>query len=303
MYYWVNQGKTYKEEKEGGYLWAPTSNSSGKSFFHWNNMIKLKPNDIVFNFRKGFLVGYCIILSEYFLFAQPDEFDVDVQWEDEGYMIDAKYHLFNKPLDINQVYEKIKQYLPPKYSPLNFTGNPPKAKANQGYLYALDPYSAKAIFKLGNIYIENQKEIKHNINEEKFNYKLSKITTRKGLITLRTVQGEFRQQILKRWGNKCAVTNASLKEVLIASHIVPWREANDKERQDADNGILLSPVYDALFDRYLISFDDDGKIVLSNSFDNIEFLKLGITGNERIKSLSLGNKKYLKRHRRKLIDL
>ena len=36
MYYWVNQGKTYKEEKAGGYLWAPIKNSTGNSFFHWD---------------------------------------------------------------------------------------------------------------------------------------------------------------------------------------------------------------------------------------------------------------------------
>ena len=52
MYYWVNQGKTYKEEKAGGYLWAPIKNSKGNSFFHWENMTKLKPADIVFNLLK-----------------------------------------------------------------------------------------------------------------------------------------------------------------------------------------------------------------------------------------------------------
>ena len=57
MYYWVNQGKTYKEEKAGGYLWAPIKNSKGNSFFHWENMTKLKPTDIVFHYCRGFVVG------------------------------------------------------------------------------------------------------------------------------------------------------------------------------------------------------------------------------------------------------
>ena len=56
MYYWVNQGKTYNEEREGGYLWAPIENANGTTFFHWNNITKLLPGDIVFNYRKGFLL-------------------------------------------------------------------------------------------------------------------------------------------------------------------------------------------------------------------------------------------------------
>lgn len=82
-------------------------------------MTKLKPKDIVFNYRKGFIIGFCEIKTEYFLAPQPDEFDVDVQWENKGYMIDADYVLFAQPIDIESAYNAIYQYLPKKYSPLN----------------------------------------------------------------------------------------------------------------------------------------------------------------------------------------
>ncbi|AUP79459.1 HNH endonuclease [Flavivirga eckloniae] len=303
MYYWVNQGKTYKEEKEGGYLWAPTYNSSGNSVFHWDNMTKLMPNDIVLNYYKGYLIGYCIIESKYFLAPQPKEFNVDVEWENEGYMIDAKYFLFSKPLDIKIVYNQIKQYLPSKYSPLNKTGNPPKIKANQGYLYKSNRNITKTVFDLAKVYLDDYDESTNEVNEDPAEYNAPKQTTREGLVTSRIGQGEYRQQILRRWKFKCAVNGASIKEILIASHIVPWRESNDHERLDVDNGLLLSPTYDALFDRHLISFDDDGKILLSNSMDKTEFSILGITGAEKISNLTQGNKKYLKRHREKLVSL
>ena len=303
MYYWVNQGKTYKEEKEGGYLWAPTHNSSGSSVFHWENMTKLEPNDIVLNYYRGYVIGYCIIESKYFLASQPKEFNVDVEWENEGYMVDAKYFPFSKPLDIKSVYNQIEQYLPSKYSPLNKTGNPPKIKANQGYLYESNRSITKTIFNLAKVYLDDYDESTNTVNEDAAEYNTPKETTREGLVTSRIGQGEYRQQILRRWNFKCAVNGVSIKEILIASHIVPWRESNDQERLDVDNGLLLSPTYDALFDRYLISFDDNGQILLSKSMNKIDFSKLGITGKEKIDNLTLGNKKYLKRHREKLINL
>ena len=90
-------------------------------------------------------------------------------------------------------------------------------------------------------------------------------TERKGLVTSRVGQGYYRHEILNRFEGKCAVTGADSEELLIASHIVPWRDSNEFERLDVNNGILLSPTYDALFDKHLISFSDEGEILLSST--------------------------------------
>ena len=82
---------------------------------------------------------------------------------------------------------------------------------------------------------------------------------------------------------------------MIASHIVPWRSSNDKERLDKENGILLSPLYDALFDKHLISFQDDGKIIISKGIIDNELLML-IDKNSKI-DVTEGMKKYLGKHR------
>ncbi|SNR14283.1 HNH endonuclease [Tenacibaculum jejuense] len=297
-YYWVNQGKTYKEEKEGKYLWAPVKNNKEQTFFHWNNMTKLKPNDIVFNYRKGFIIGYCQIKSHYFLASQPEEFNVDAEWENEGYMVDADYVLFSSPLNVKNIYKKIKDHLPEKYSPLNS-----KTEANQGYLYEINEKIAFLLFNFGKIkYKVVEKEFGNLSEEETLDYQLQE-TSRINLTTSRIGQGKFRQKILKKWNYKCAVSKVSVKEILIASHIIPWREANNFERLDVNNGILLSPVYDALFDKHLISFKDDGTIVISKHLKESEYSKLGITGNEKILELTPGNRKYLKSHRNKLYKI
>jgi len=122
-------------------------------------------------------------------------------------------------------------------------------------------------------------------------------TERKGLVTSRVGQGAYRKRIIHRWEYKCAVTGFSKLDILIASHIVPWAEANDNERLDVDNGLLLSPTYDALFDRNLISFENNGKIILSDAIDTKAYEKIGVTGKEKIINLSLYNHSYLDRHR------
>ncbi|MBN4051964.1 HNH endonuclease [Cytophagaceae bacterium AH-315-L13] len=125
-------------------------------------------------------------------------------------------------------------------------------------------------------------------------------TERKGLVTSRVGQGAYRMSILHRWEYQCAATGFNNIKVLVASHIVPWRDSTDEERLDVDNGILLSADYDALFDKHLISFENNGKIILSDTLRKYTYTKLGVTGKEKIKDLSEGNRKYLDQHRERI---
>ncbi|MDZ4745640.1 MAG: HNH endonuclease [bacterium] len=123
------------------------------------------------------------------------------------------------------------------------------------------------------------------------------ITERQGLVTSRVGQGAYRKRIIHRWEYQCAVTGFDKLEALVASHIVPWSQSTNDERLDVHNGILLSPTYDALFDRHLITFDERGHIVLSDTVEQQAYEKVGVTGNERIQTLSEHNQPYLERHR------
>ena len=276
-----------------------------KIFFLLDEYEKIRPKDLVFNYRKGYVVGYCIIRTESYLAPQPEEFTVDVEWEDEGFMADADYYLFDKPITAGEIHDKIVDLLPPKYGPLNaiVKNGQIKVKANQGYLYELSREIDLILIGLFKIkqdhFFESNDDDSHNESD----YKVPDKTSRRGLVTSRIGQGEYRRRILKRWGFKCAVNGSRIKEVLIASHIVPWRESTNAERLDVDNGILLSPVYDALFDRHYISFDDNGLIILSKALGKIEFVKIGVHGSEKIENLTNKNRIYLERHRKKLMVL
>jgi len=132
---------------------------------------------------------------------------------------------------------------------------------------------------------------------EEYGFKIPNQTERKGLVTSRVGQGAYRKSILHRWEYKCAVTGFEKLQILIASHIVPWAESTNDERLDVHNGILLSPTYDALFDKHLISFDNVGKIILSDAIEPEAYKKIGINGQESIKKLSPYNFDYLQKHR------
>lgn len=144
------------------------------------------------------------------------------------------------------------------------------------------------------------KNIDRVSEQRKRTFKIPNETERSGLVTSRVGQGYYRQQIIEKWGGCCPVTKSTLLRILISSHIVPWSECNDEERLDVENGILLSPNIDSLFDKNYISFEDTGEIIYSENLSKNDLIQLGIP--EKIKiSVSEGMKKYLKIHREKMI--
>lgn len=81
--------------------------------------------------------------------------------------------------------------------------------------------------------------------------------------SVRNAQTLYRQEAIAYWNGRCAVTGVDNVDWLIASHIKPWRESTNAERVDPHNSLLLTPNYDKLFDKGVISFSpDDGRIIL-----------------------------------------
>lgn len=89
------------------------------------------------------------------------------------------------------------------------------------------------------------------------------ITMRQALVKARVGQGIFRDQVLELWSYQCAVTGCGVQEALRASHIKPWSESSDRERLDCYNGLPLLATLDSLFDKHLIGFDPNGKMLIS----------------------------------------
>jgi putative restriction endonuclease len=76
-------------------------------------------------------------------------------------------------------------------------------------------------------------------------------------------QSYFRDAVLNNYDNRCAVTGLPVRELLIASHILPW-SGHEAERLNVRNGIALNRLHDAAFDQGLIAFDEDLRLMLSS---------------------------------------
>lgn len=133
-----------------------------------------------------------------------------------------------------------------------------------------------------------------SINVAEFN-KESK-TERESIILARVNQGKFRADLFEKFNGKCAVTGVDTPELLVASHILPWAKANNKQRLDPENGLLLSVHYDKLFDRGFISFDDHGKVIVSDDLKE-SVRDIFSLGRDQQIDVTEESKGYLKFHR------
>jgi len=88
------------------------------------------------------------------------------------------------------------------------------------------------------------------------------------MVKTRRLQNFFRNAVLSSYENRCALTGIAVPHLLIASHIIPWSE-NENRRADPTNGLCLNALHDKAFDRHLITFDEDCRLVVSG------FLKKG----------------------------
>lgn len=79
------------------------------------------------------------------------------------------------------------------------------------------------------------------------------------LVIQRVGQNIFRDRLMTYWQGRCPLTGITDAALLRASHIIAWKDcASDADRLDVHNGLLLSALWDAAFDRGLVTFDDDG---------------------------------------------
>lgn len=144
-----------------------------------------------------------------------------------------------------------------------------------------------------NAVIEKAKEIEEEIASLNVDG-----ASQKAIVNVRVNQGKFRDLLLTRY-NRCCLCGVENPALLIASHIKPWAKSEPKEKLDVDNGFLMCPNHDRLFDKGYITFDDDGKIIISEGSEGLtENDKVFLNVNSRMHiDLTDRNKKYLKFHR------
>jgi hypothetical protein len=124
-------------------------------------------------------------------------------------------------------------------------------------------------------------------------------TEKDQIIKARRGQGRFREGVLA-FERRCRITGVEDPEFLVASHIKPWRSATNEERLDGENGLLLTPNIDRLFDRGFISFSDVGDVMIAPAAkkDCLRRLGLPVDAPLNVGSFSANQRRFLSFHRR-----
>jgi HNH endonuclease len=150
------------------------------------------------------------------------------------------------------------------------------------------------IFPLKNVVDNGWVDEINELEKELVNQKTISNTEKEQVIKSRIGQSTFKEKLLQR-ECKCAICGVTDKNFLIASHIKPWSKSNHAERLDVNNGLLLCPNHDALFDKAYISFDHEGQIVISSHIDETTKTFMNINPSSKIE-MSEEMKKYMKYH-------
>jgi len=301
-YWWVNHKQTFKAEINGDYIWSPKKNKNNSYNKSYDNLTKINLGDLVFSYADTQIKAIGVVVERFKEQPVPSEFGNKAElWNTDGYLVSIEWDLLEVPFKPKDHLAEINTLLPEKYSPIQAkTGN-----GNQGiYLASLSIELGDKLIELinnsNNYIVPDIVELEDSLAEEKEQREIEKAEIpeqeKLQLIKARKGQGIYRKNLLKI-ELSCRVTGVSNISFLTASHIKPWCKSSNEEKIDGNNGLLLSPHVDKLFDRGYISFSDNGDILIKDDA-LVVFTKWGLEG----KNVGPFNQKqcvYLAYHREK----
>jgi hypothetical protein len=277
-------------------------------------MRDVAPGDRVYSFRDTLIAAVGIAQSYCYDAPKPAEFGRSgSRWEEAGWRVDIAFTEVASPIRPKDHIETIRPLLPTKYSPLQANGDGLQSVYLAALPEPLDTVLQELLINAGNTLpattdaehrslqrqVEVVEAIENAIEAELNESAYVDSTEKEQLIKARQGQGRFRERIIQ-FEKRCRITGITDSEFLVASHIKPWRSATNDERLDGENGLLLTPNLDRLFDRGLISFSDEGDLMIAPAADEDCLRKLGLPVDEHLNvgSFSANQRRYLSFHRR-----
>ncbi|MCL4776885.1 MAG: HNH endonuclease [Bryobacterales bacterium] len=298
-YWWVNQNQTYRHEIRGGYLWSPKRKKGNQRNPFYESMREVAPGDIVFSFCDTRIAAIGIAQTYCYESPKPLEFgSAGLNWHAIGWKVDVRFQELENRMRPKDHMDSLAHYLPERYSPLMPNGNGlqsvyltevpttfaevifrligPEASVARdvtGSSPVIDPHRPDAEVTL----IQWEKHVEQQIQQEP----QLDVTEKQSLILARRGQGVFRANV-REIEHSCRITKVERPEHLIASHCKPWRDSTNEERLDGENGLLLTPTIDHLFDKGFIAFEGNGKLLISPVAHPASLGRMGIPVNEEI---------------------
>jgi len=321
-YWWVNQNQTFRQEIDGGYLWSPKRNKNGHRNPFYEFMREVSPGDIVFSFcdtriaALGIVSGYCRESPK------PEEFGTaGLNWSQIGWRVGVRWRRLGNAIRPKDHIARLRPELASKYAPLALDGNGRQSV----YLTQISASLASALFALIGKEATSVADVGHEISKierdspaperdiEEWERRVEvsitadaaiRETERTALVQARRGQGLFRENV-RAVERACRITHVERMEHLVASHVQPWRDSSNEQRLDGENGLLLTPTVDHLFDKGFISFEDDGRLIVSPVADQWSLKRMGVDTDGRVNvgGFSECQRRYLDFHRENVLRM
>lgn len=313
QYWWVNQNQTFEQEFRGGYLWSPKRNANGARNPFYESMREVAPGDLILSYQGTRIRAIALARTHCYEAPKPKEFGkAGAYWDKTGWRVDVHYiELFNqiRPKDYISL---IAPALPAQYAPLRRNGDgkqnlyltsvPPELMHVLAGLIGAELQNLTSATRDGEIWTPGSAtglhEWEEHIARELEDNPAIPETDKLALVLARRGQGRFKDSV-RRVERYCRITRVDRLEHLVASHCKPWRDSSNEERLDGENGLLLTPTVDHLFDRGFISFEDSGRLLVSPVAHKPSLKKMGIPVDEplNVGVFTEGQRNYLDFHR------
>ncbi|HWR53223.1 MAG TPA: HNH endonuclease signature motif containing protein [Bryobacteraceae bacterium] len=315
-YWWVNQNQTYRHELSGGYLWSPKRNANGARNPFYESMREVSPGDAVFSFVDTRIAAIGIAQSYCWESPKPAEFgDAGQNWENVGWKVSVRFTRLLHRVRPKDHIDVVRAVLPNRYSPLQTSGN----GLQSVYLTEVPQPFAEVLARLIGpeardlicatdiadarrrepIMTGDDLDVWERRLEERVASDASmRDTDRDALIRARLGQGLFKQRVMQIEA-RCRITGVDNAIHLVASHCKPWRDSSNEERLDGENGLLLTPSIDHLFDRGFIGFEDSGDLIISPVAHRPSLERMGLETRQvmNVGGFTAGQRAYLDFHR------
>ncbi len=267
----------------------------------YDNMKAVEPGDVVFSFHDTKISSIGVVTGGAETAPKPDFGSAGLNWSNEGWYVPVFYCALEKPLRPKDHIQIIRPFLPERYSPLQPNGD----GLQSVYLAEVPKMMADALIGLiGQPYYDAYAELTAFPSSPDLDERTDDDvvitdvgpTFREQVVKARRGQGVFRANVMLI-EEACRVTGVSDKRHLKASHIKPWRTADNSERLSGKNGLLLSPHVDHLFDQGHISFSNTEQLLVVPDVRSEVLDRWGIDAGVRVGTFDRDQQAFLEYHR------
>lgn len=319
-YWWVNQNQTFRHELDGGYLWSPKRNANGARNPFYESMREVAPGDVIFSFVDTRIAAIGIAQSYCWESPKPLEFgQAGLYWENVGWKVQVRFTQLLHKVRPKDHIDLLRPLLPARYSPLQPSGNGlqsiylteiPQTLA-EVLAGLIGPEAQPLVAATGVPHTAAARQMTTGDDLDVWERRLEEVvasdtsipdTDREAIIRARRGQGLFKQRVM-RIETACRITGVDNPVHLVASHCRPWRDSTNEQRLDGENGLLLTPSIDHLFDRGFIGFEDSGNLIISPVAHRPSLERMGIETRRvvNVGGFSEGQRAYLDFHRNSVL--